>query len=57
MRVDKRMRKRANRVEEAEVLTGVGCPSKMESTLRRVSRCSLERRPASHQAAYRMGQA
>ena len=24
----------------AEVLTGVGCPSKMESTLRRVSRCS-----------------
>lgn len=49
----KNFNKNRNKRDSLEyiALTGVGWPSKMESTFLRVRRCSSERRPASHQAA------
>ena len=43
--------------EKKLLLTGVGCPSKSESILRRLARSETGNKPASAQAAYNMGAA
>ena len=47
-----------NQTEKKKLLlTGVGCPSKSESILRRLARSETGNKPASAQAAYNMGAA